>query len=67
MSCDINLRQLLSTLNKKPNPTTTSYSKVSRGLHFPLEVPGLCARRIFREVLIGDSEDLVTPFMQVVN
>ena len=31
-------------LHIKTHVTTTGYSKVSRGLHFPLEISGLCTR-----------------------
>jgi len=36
------LKQLLATLNNQTCITATSYSKVSRGLRFPLEISGLC-------------------------
>ena len=36
------LEQLLATLNNQICITATSYSKVSRGLRFPLEISGLC-------------------------
>ena len=44
------LRSLLLTLYNKAYTATTSYSKVSRGLRFPLEISGLCTR-------IESSED----------
>ena len=40
----ISLKQLPLTLYTKYHITATGYSKVSRGLRFPLEVPGLCTR-----------------------
>ena len=39
------MAKLPPTLHNKAHVATISYSKVSRGLHFPLEVPGLCTRR----------------------
>jgi hypothetical protein len=45
----LKLRRLLPTLCNKTHITTTSYSKVSRGLRFPLEIPGLCTRKEFSE------------------
>ena len=36
--------KLPPTLHNKTHVATISYSKVSRGLHFPLEIPGLCTR-----------------------
>ena len=39
------LKQLPLTLYNKTHTTATGYSKVSRGLRFPLEVPGLCTRK----------------------
>ncbi len=38
-------KQLPLTLYTKSHITTTGYSKVSRGLRFPLEIPGLCTRK----------------------
>ena len=38
------LKQLPLTLYNKNRITATGYSKVSRGLRFPLEIPGLCTR-----------------------
>jgi hypothetical protein len=43
-SDDNNLKQLPLTLYNKNHITATGYSKVSRGLRFPLEIPGLCTR-----------------------
>ena len=40
----ISLKQLPLTLYNRNHITTTGYSKVSRGLRFPLEIPGLCTR-----------------------
>jgi hypothetical protein len=37
--------RLPSTLYDETHVTATGYSKVSRGLHFPLEVPGLYTRK----------------------
>ena|GEM_PF-6844059 len=37
--------KLPPTLHNRAHVATISYSKVSRGLHFPLEIPGLCTRR----------------------
>ena len=45
----------------------TGYSKVSRGLHDPLEIFGLHTEQSVRKVLDRDSGQLVTPFMHVVN
>ena len=39
------LKQLPLTLYIKNRITTTGYSKVSRGLRFPLEIPGLYTRK----------------------
>ena len=39
------LEQLLLTLYNKINIATTNYSKVSRGLRFPLEITGLCTSK----------------------
>ena len=39
------LKQLPLTLYIKNHTTTTGCSKVSRGLRFPLEIPGLCTRK----------------------
>ena len=39
------LKQLPLTLYNKNHITATGYSKVSRGLRFPLEIPGLCTRK----------------------
>ena len=58
------LQQLPFTLYKV-HIATTGYSKVSRGLHFPLE-----SRPLHRKIFEGfsrDSDHLVTPFMQAVN
>ena len=46
-----NLKQLLLTLYNRNRTTATGYSKVSRGLRFPLEIPGLCTRMEYS----GDS------------
>ena len=46
----INLKQLPLTLYTKTHITATGYSKVSRGLRFPLEVPGLCTRKEYSGV-----------------
>ena len=43
-SDDKYLKQLPLTLYNISHTTATGYSKVSRGLRFPLEVPGLCTR-----------------------
>ena len=51
LSDDIDLKQLPLTLYNKNHITATGYSKVSRGLRFPLEVPGLCTRNKYS----GDS------------
>ena len=64
---EIRLKQLPLTLCTKSHATATAYSKVSRGLHFPLEDSGLCTRKNVRRLPVGDSGDLVTPFMQAVN
>ena len=40
----IGFKQLPLTLYNKNRITATGYSKVSRGLRFPLEIPGLCTR-----------------------
>ncbi len=50
-SDDKYLKQLPLTLYIKSHITATGYSKVSRGLRFPLEVPGLCTRTEYS----GDS------------
>jgi hypothetical protein len=47
----IRLKQLPLTLYNKNRITATGYSKVSRGLRFPLEIPGLCTRTEYS----GDS------------
>ena len=60
------LKQLPPTLYNKTHIAATDYSKVSRGLHFPLEISGIRTRQSVQRILVGDSEDLVTPFMQVV-
>jgi hypothetical protein len=44
-------KQLPLTLYTKNRTTATGYSKVSRGLRFPLEIPGLCTRKEYS----GDS------------
>ena len=44
-SDDNSLKQLPLTLYTKNRTTTTGYSKVSRGLRFPLGIPGLCTRK----------------------
>src|SRR3989338_10534173 len=44
VSDDIGLKQLPLTLYNTNRTTATGYSKVSRGLRFPLEIPGLCTR-----------------------
>ncbi len=44
-SDDKRLKQLPLTLYITNHTTTTGYSKVSRGLRFPLDVPGLCTRK----------------------
>jgi len=59
--------RLLATLHNQIYTTATSYSKVSRGLRFPLEIPGLCTRKVVQGYPTRDSGDLVMPFMQVVN
>ena len=46
-----NLKQLPLTLYNKYRTTAAGYSKVSRGLRFPLEIPGLYTRKKFS----GDS------------
>ena len=61
------LKKLLLTLYIQTHTATTGYSKVSRGLHDPLEVFGLHTEESVRKVLDRDSGDLVTPFMRVVN
>ena len=43
------LRRLPSTLYTETHVATTGYSKVSRGLRFPLEVSGLCTGMEFSE------------------
>ena len=43
------LRSLLLTLYNRTYTTTTSYSKVSRGLRFPLEISGFCTGKEFSE------------------
>ena len=49
-SDDPSLKQLPLTLYNKTHVAVTGYSKVSRGLRFPLEIPGFCTRK-------GSSED----------
>ena len=61
------LQRLLSILHTKNYITAAGYSKVSRGLRFPLEFSGLCTRKIVRGTVRRDSSDLVTPFMQAAN
>src|SRR3989338_5872307 len=39
------LKRLPLTLYTTNRTTATDYSKVSRGLRFPLEIPGLCTRK----------------------
>ena len=58
--------KLPSTLYIRTRTATAGYSKVSRGLHFPLEVTGLCTSKSIRRTLGRDSRDLVKPFMHVV-
>ena len=41
------LKQLLLTLYNDFDVTTTGYSKVSRGLRFPLGITGLCTSKEF--------------------
>ena len=51
---DYTLKQLPLTLYSRNHTTTTGYSKVSRGLRFPLEVPGLNTRnRVFGRHWLG--------------
>ena len=47
----ISFKQLPLTLYNTNRNTATGYSKVSRGLRFPLEIPGLCTRMEYS----GDS------------
>ena len=47
---DVFLKQLPHTLYNIARVTATSYSKVSRGLRFPLEISGLPTRRKCSEV-----------------
>ena len=61
------LKRLPRTLYNKFRIATTDYSKVSRGLHFPLGNSGLCTRQGVRRLRVGDRRDLVTPFMHVTN
>jgi hypothetical protein len=42
-------RHLLRILYSKSPTAATGYSKVSRGLHFPLDLPGFCTRKEFSE------------------
>lgn len=42
-------QQLPFTLYNKSHIATTGYSKVSRGLHFPLEFSGFCTGKEFSE------------------
>ena len=44
-TCVYNLKQLPLTLYNKNRITAADCSKVSRGLRFPLEIPGLCTRK----------------------
>ena len=39
------LKRLPLTLCSEAHVTTSDYSKVSRGLYFPLEIPGFCTRK----------------------
>ena len=43
------LKRLLLTLYNEFGVTTTGYSKVSRGLRFPLDVTGLCTSMEYSE------------------
>ena len=43
-SDDVRLKQLPHTLYDDTRVTATSYSKVLRGLRFPLKISGLCTR-----------------------
>ena len=43
------LEQLPHTLYNRTRATATSYSKVPWGLHFPLEISGLCTRMLCSE------------------
>ena len=45
----ITLRRLPSMLHSIIRLIATGYSKVSRGLRFPLEIPGLCTRKVSSE------------------
>ena len=49
-SDDDNLKRLPLTLYNQHRTTATGYSKVSRGLRFPLEIPGLCTRKEYSGV-----------------
>ena len=61
------LKQLPPILHIKTRVAITGYSKVSRGLHDPLEIFGLHTEQSVQKVLSRDSGQLVTPFMHVVN
>src|SRR3989344_8753624 len=45
--------------------TTTSCSKGSQGLRFPLGVTGIFTDQYFQKVLVRDSDHLIKPFMHV--
>ncbi len=46
---DPTLSQLPLTLYNTTHTTITSYSKVPRGLRFPLDFSGLCTRMVYSE------------------
>lgn len=59
------LKRLPPTLYDNTRTAAAGYSKVLRGLHFLLELSGLCTRKGVRGLPTGDSDNLVTPFMHV--
>ena len=58
------LKQLPPTLCNTACTAATGYSKVPRGLRFPLGIPGICTWQGVRRDPAWDSGDLVTSFMQ---
>src|SRR3989344_2693710 len=56
---------LLPMLCTLRDATTTSCSKGSQGLRFPLDDTGIFTGQWFQKVLVRDSDYLIEPFMHV--
>jgi len=55
-------QQLPPSLHSRTHIATTSYSKVLRGLRFPLEISGLCTRMVwFRGFQLGTADISLHP------